>query len=60
MRTRETRINIRSFEEDAKVTLTNKERDIFLEALTNPPEPSLRLKAAMKRYRKNVKNWPRF
>ena len=42
-------------EEHHTITLSNRDRDLFLEALTDPPKPSQRLKDAMKRYRKNIK-----
>jgi len=42
-------------EEHNKITLSNRDRDVFLEALANPPKPSSTLKQAMKRYRSNVK-----
>ena len=42
-------------EEHAHITLSNKDRDIFLKALSNPPKPGPRLKSAMQRYRKNVR-----
>jgi len=31
--------------------LSNRDRDLFLQALDNPPEPTARLKKAMKKYR---------
>lgn len=42
-------------EEHTHITLSNKDRDIFLKALANPPKPGPKLKAAMQRYRKNVR-----
>jgi len=41
-------------DEHVKIILSNKDRDTFLKALANPPDPSPRLKQAMKRYRKNI------
>jgi uncharacterized protein (DUF1778 family) len=32
-------------------TLEEQDRDIFVQALLNPPEPSARMKAAVKRYK---------
>ena len=33
-------------------TLEDRDRDFFVQALLNPPEPSARMKAAVKRYKK--------
>lgn len=35
-------------------TLQEQDRDSFVQALLNPPEPSARMKAAVKRYKKRV------
>jgi uncharacterized protein (DUF1778 family) len=35
-------------------TLEERDRDVFVQALLKPPEPSPRLKAAVKRYRKRA------
>lgn len=42
-------------EEHTHIILSNRDRDIFLKVLANPPKPSARLKNAIKRYRKNVR-----
>ena len=34
--------------------LEERDRDVFVEALLNPPEPSARVKAAVKRYNERV------
>ena len=35
-------------------TLEDRDRCVFVDALLNPPQPSARMKAAVKRYRKRV------
>jgi uncharacterized protein (DUF1778 family) len=35
-------------------TLENRDRDVFVQALLNPPEPSARMKAAVKRYKERA------
>lgn len=34
-----------------QVTLSNRDRDMFLNALDNPPKPNAKLKKAMKKYK---------
>lgn len=43
-----------------KITLSDKDRDLFLDALENPPKPNKRLKEAFINYhkRKNIANSP--
>lgn len=36
-------------------SLTGRDREIVVEALLNPPAPSIRMKAALRRYRRRVK-----
>lgn len=36
-------------------TLSGRDREVVVEALLNPPEPSARMKAALRRYRRRVK-----
>jgi uncharacterized protein (DUF1778 family) len=35
-------------------TLEERDRDVFVQALLNPPKPNARMKAAVKRYRQRV------
>jgi uncharacterized protein (DUF1778 family) len=35
-------------------TLADRDRDVFVDALLNPPEPSTRMKAAVKRYKERA------
>jgi uncharacterized protein (DUF1778 family) len=35
-------------------TLEDKDRDVFVRALLNPPKPSARMRAAVKRYKQRV------
>jgi uncharacterized protein (DUF1778 family) len=43
---------IRTIQMHTSWTLEDRDRDVFVQALLNPPAPSARLKAAVKRYRK--------
>jgi uncharacterized protein (DUF1778 family) len=45
---------IRTIQMHTSWTLDDRDRDAFVKALLNPPEPNARLKAALKRYRKNT------
>jgi uncharacterized protein (DUF1778 family) len=45
---------IRTIQLHTSWTLEERDRDVFVRALLNPPEPSPRLKAAVKRYRKRA------
>jgi uncharacterized protein (DUF1778 family) len=40
--------------EHERMLLVGEDREVFLEALTNPPEPTEKLVAAMRRYRRVV------
>lgn len=43
---------VRAIQEHEIMTLTGHDREIFIEALLNPPEPSERLRAAAQRYKR--------
>ncbi len=43
---------IRTIQQHASWTLEGRDRDAFVQALLHPPEPGARLKAAVRRYRK--------
>ena len=43
---------IRTIQLHTSWTLEDRDRDVFVQALLNPPAPSARMKAAVKRYRK--------
>jgi uncharacterized protein (DUF1778 family) len=43
---------IRTIQAHTSWTLEDRDRDVFVHALLNPPAPSARMKAAVKRYRK--------
>lgn len=45
---------IRTIELHTSWTLENRDRNVFVQALLNPPEPSARMRAAAKRYKKRV------
>jgi uncharacterized protein (DUF1778 family) len=45
---------IRTIEQHENWILSNKDRDAFLAALLNPPDPTPRLSASFKRYRKSA------
>jgi uncharacterized protein (DUF1778 family) len=45
---------IRTIEAHTSWTLENRDRDVFVEALLHPPEPSTRMRAAVKRYRQRL------
>ncbi|MGH9604397.1 MAG: DUF1778 domain-containing protein [Terracidiphilus sp.] len=45
---------IRTIQLHTSWTLEDRDRDRFVQALLNPPEPNARLKAAAKRYKKRV------
>lgn len=42
---------VRAIQEHEIMTLTGHDREIFIEALLNPPEPSEKLRAAAQRYK---------
>jgi uncharacterized protein (DUF1778 family) len=42
----------RVLDEHGRMVLTGEDRDAFLEAIANPPEPTARLVAALKRHRR--------
>ncbi len=46
----------RTIEEHTTWTLGDRDRDVFVQALLNPPRPSLRMKEAVRRYRKRRGN----
>jgi len=45
---------IRTIEAHRSWTLDDRDRDAFVNALLNPPKPSARMRAAVRRYRKNT------
>lgn len=45
---------IKTIQLHASWTLEDRDRDVFVRALLDPPEPSVRIKAAVKRYRERV------
>jgi uncharacterized protein (DUF1778 family) len=45
---------IRTIQQHTIWTLEDRDRDFFVQALLNPPEPSARMKAAVKRYRERA------
>jgi len=42
---------IKTIQQHTSWVLDDRDRDIFVQALLNPPEPSARMKAAVKRYK---------
>ena|SRR5271165_1459023 len=47
----------RTIEQHGVWVLTDQDREVFVKALMNPPGPSPRMKAALRRYRKMVRPW---
>jgi len=45
---------IRTIQSHTSWTLEDRDRDIFIHALLNPPEASARMKAAVKRYKERL------
>ncbi|MGA2169637.1 MAG: DUF1778 domain-containing protein [Terracidiphilus sp.] len=45
---------IKTIQLHASWTLEDRDRDVFVRALLNPPEPSARMKAAVKRYKQRA------
>ena len=45
---------IKTIESHSAWVLSDRDRDIFVHALLNPPEPNARMKAAAKRYKERV------
>ena len=45
---------IRTIQQHTSWILEDRDRDFFVQALLNPPEPSARMKAAVKRYRERA------
>src|ERR1035438_8764379 len=45
---------IRTIQMHTSWTLEDRDRDVFVQALLNPPAPSARMKAAVKRYRERA------
>jgi uncharacterized protein (DUF1778 family) len=45
---------IRTIQMHTSWTLDDRDRDAFVRALINPPKPSARMRAAVKRYKKNA------
>jgi uncharacterized protein (DUF1778 family) len=45
---------IRTIQSHTSWTLQDRDRDFFVQALLNPPEPSSRMKAAVKRYKQRM------
>lgn len=41
----------KDIESDEKLVLTDKDRDLFLSLMENPPEPNQALKSAMRRFK---------
>lgn len=48
---------VRAIEQHEVWTLTNRDREVFVKAMLNPPAPSARMKAAARRYRSGVNAW---
>lgn len=46
---------IETIQQHTSWTLENKDRDIFVQTLIHPPEPSSRLKSAARRYKNRVR-----
>jgi uncharacterized protein (DUF1778 family) len=44
----------RAIQEHEMMTLSVRDREVFVEALLNPPEPSDKLRAAAQRYKQNM------
>src|SRR5271154_5941883 len=47
----------RTIEQHGVWVLTDRDREVFVKALMHPPSLSPRMKAALKRYRKQVRPW---
>lgn len=47
---------VRAIQEHEMMQLIGRDREVFLEALLNPPEPSERLRAAARRYKQAMGN----
>jgi uncharacterized protein (DUF1778 family) len=45
---------IRTIEQHTNWVLSDRDRDVFVQSLLNPPKPNARLKAAFKRYRERI------
>jgi uncharacterized protein (DUF1778 family) len=45
---------IRTIQLHTSWTLEERDRDVFVQALRNPPEPSARMRAAVKRYKQRA------
>jgi len=45
---------VRTIQQHTSWILSDRDRDIFIQALLNPPEPNARMKAAAKRYKERV------
>lgn len=48
---------VRAIQEHEMMTLTGRDREVFVAALLNPPEPSERLRAATQRYKQAMGGW---
>ncbi|MGB3655091.1 MAG: DUF1778 domain-containing protein [Rivularia sp. (in: cyanobacteria)] len=46
----------KDIESDKKLVLSDKDRDLFLSLMENPPEPNQALKSAMRRYQGKYEN----
>ena len=44
----------KTIEEHTSWTLSDRDRDVFVQALLNPPRPSIRMKRAVRRYKQQV------
>jgi uncharacterized protein (DUF1778 family) len=45
---------VRTIQQHTSWILSDRDRDIFIQALLNPPEPNARMKAVAKRYKERV------
>lgn len=48
---------VRAIQEHEMMQLIGRDREVFLEALLNPPEPSASLRAAAQRYKQVMGSW---
>jgi len=48
---------VRAIQEQEMMQLTGRDREVFLEALQNPPAPSEKLQQAAKRYKQAMRHW---
>ena len=48
---------VRAIQEHEMMELIGRDREVFIEAILNPPEPSERLRAAAQRYKQAMGTW---